>query len=117
MASQRRPQSSRNEEGVILALGALKNNAFLTLRRASSIFEVPRSNLSDRVRREESGRISAIRTMKITSTEALAIVQHVLDLDMRGVSPTKAILRDMTNKGLAERGGARRRTHWSPLAR
>lgn len=41
--------------------------------------------------------------MKLTKLEEAAIVERILDLDSRGFPPTKAILRDMANKLLAER--------------
>ena len=41
--------------------------------------------------------------MKLTTSEESAIVQHVLDLDLRGFPPTKGMVRDMANKLLAER--------------
>jgi len=41
--------------------------------------------------------------MKLTVSEESAIVQHILDLDVRGFPPTKDMVRDMANKLLAER--------------
>ena len=41
--------------------------------------------------------------MKLTSTEELAIVQHILKLDKRGYPPRLADVEDMANSLLAER--------------
>ena len=105
MGSQQRDQSIPIKEGVILALRALRTDPLLTVRRAAAIFEVPRSTLGDRCRREASGRVSAIKMTKLTSSEEAVIVRHVLDLDSRGFPPTKALLRDMADKLLEARGG------------
>ena len=41
--------------------------------------------------------------MKLTSTEELVIVQHILKLDERGYPPRLADVEDMANSLLAER--------------
>ena len=41
---------------------------------------------------------------KLTQSKELAIVERVLDLDLRGFPPIKAIVRDIANKLLAECG-------------
>ena len=40
---------------------------------------------------------------KLTKLKEAAIVKRILDLDLRGFPPIKAILRDIANKLLAER--------------
>ena len=41
--------------------------------------------------------------MKLFKTEEEVIVKHILDLDMRGISPRLAGVKDMANLLLAER--------------
>ena len=103
MATQPRYQSSCHEDRVILALQALNRDHDLTLRRAAAIHNVPNATLAHRRAGRPSRRDFTPLAMKLTSEEA-AIVRHVLDLDSRGFPSTKAILRDMANKLLAERG-------------
>ena len=49
---------------------------------------------------------------KLTSSEEVAIVCHVLDLDMCGFLPMKPMLYTMANKLLEVCGGNPIRVHW-----
>lgn len=50
--------------------------------------------------------------MRLNKLEEDAIVERILELDSRGFPPTKAILREMANKLLAERGGGEVGQNW-----
>ena len=41
------------------------------------------------------------------------IISHILELDLRGFSPTYAAVRDMADKLLAARGAAQVGVHWA----
>ena len=58
------------------------------------------------------GQFSPIKMTKLTSAEEAAIVRHVLDLDLRGFPPTKALLRHMADKLLEARGGQPTGIRW-----
>jgi hypothetical protein len=49
---------------------------------------------------------------KLTQLEEQVIVSYILDLDLRGFSPTYAAVRDMANKLLTTRGGGRVGVNW-----
>ena len=49
---------------------------------------------------------------KLTKLEEEVIVDHILDLDLRGFSPTYEAVRDMADKLLAARGAGQAGVHW-----
>jgi hypothetical protein len=49
---------------------------------------------------------------KLTKLEEEALVQRILDLDQRGIGATRAMVQDMANDLLAERGGEPVGKHW-----
>ena len=92
------------EADIILALQEIKENTSLLLRAASLIFNVPRSTLYDRVAGKLFRRDCRPNLKKLNPTEESAIIKHILDLDKRGFPPTKAIIRDIANSLIVERG-------------
>jgi len=96
---------SSNEGYITLAIQAFKKDASLSMREATKLYNVPRMT----VRRRRAGTISqrdyTSLTKKLTQSEESVMVKRVLNLDLRGFPPIKAIVRDMANKLLAERGG------------
>ena len=91
---------------MILAIEAIRRDAQLSIRKAAERFNVPRSTLTFRIKGRVSKRVSAAKMTKLTSVEEEAVVRHILDLDTRGFPPSKAMVRDMANKVLADRGEA-----------
>ena len=49
---------------------------------------------------------------KLTKLEEQVIIDHVLNLDLRGFSPTYAAVRDMADRLLAARGAGQVGVHW-----
>ena len=49
---------------------------------------------------------------KLTKLEEEVIVDHILDLDLRGFAPTYAAVRDMADKLLAARGAGQVGQKW-----
>lgn len=94
---------SRKTQYITLAIEAINSNASESIRAASRDYHVPFSTVLDRL----NGRLPRAEAppngKKLTKLEEAAIVKRILDLDSRGFPPTKAILRDMANKLLAER--------------
>lgn len=103
MNSQSGLESSSAEYRVFLALQALKQDASLNVQRAAKLYNISRSTLHRRRAGKTRRRNCTPNSMKLTSSEESAIVQHVLDLSVRGFSPAKDMARDMANKLLAAR--------------
>ena len=67
--------------------------------------------MSERTIRRRRAGIPARRdcqpnSKKLTKLEEEVIVDHILDLDLRGFAPTYAAVRDMADKLLAARGAS-----------
>ena len=103
MSQRKRAKKPINEGDIQLAVQAIKRDATLSQRRAAKIYRVPQSTLSDRLAGASPRRDCAPNSTKLTSTEELVIVQHILKLDERGYPPRLTDVEDMANSLLAER--------------
>jgi predicted XRE-type DNA-binding protein len=90
-----------NKAGIQLAIQALKQDANLTQRRAAADFDVPQRTLSHRLAGKQAQRDWKPKLMKLLLTKEEAIVQHVLNLDLRGFPPQLATITDMADSLLA----------------
>ena len=104
--------SSSSEARLLLAIQASKQDTSLSLRQLATLYNVSRTSLQRRLNGIASRRDCKPATTKLTRSEKLAIVWHVLDLDTRGFPPTKHIIREMANKLLAERNRDPVGKHW-----
>jgi len=76
-----------NKGRVFLALQAIKSSQNLSLQHTVQIYEVLRVTLARRACRTQpqAGRCDSQRLL--TKSEEEELIQHVLNLDMRGFSP------------------------------
>jgi hypothetical protein len=65
---------------------------------------VPRSTLRDRRYRALSRRDREPNSKKLSKLEEEALVRTILELNLRGTPTTKAMVRDIANNLLIERG-------------
>ena len=103
MPQRKNAKKPLNEADIQLAVQAIKRDATLSQRRAAEIYRVPQKTLSDRLAGASPRRDCAPNSMKLTSTEELVIVQHILKLDERGYPPWLTNVEDIANSLLAER--------------
>jgi hypothetical protein len=84
-------------------------------RSAATIYDADEKTL----RRRRAGAIARRdcqpNSKKFIQIEGQVIVQHILDLDQRGLAPTYAAVRDMANKLLAARGVGQIRQKWPSI--
>ncbi len=73
-------------------------------RHASIAFNVPRTTLRDRRAGKLSRRDCEPNSKKLKKTEEEALVARILELDERGIGPTRTIVEEMANDLLAARG-------------
>jgi len=102
-----------NESQITLAVQAIKTDPILSIRRAASIFNVPRSTLTDRMSGKRA--VQDIRSAKhrLTELEESVIVTYIIDLDSRGFAPRMLDVEDMANVILATRDARRVGTRWT----
>jgi predicted XRE-type DNA-binding protein len=101
------------ESRIILAIEAIQTTPRLTLRRAAKQFDVPRSTLSDRMAGKAPKADKTSGKPTLTSSEEEAIVQYVLQLDLRGFSPRRADVLDMADLLLGKRAKLRVGKNWT----
>jgi hypothetical protein len=85
----------------------------LSQRRAAKTYRVPQKTLSDRLAGASPRRDCAPNSMKLTSTQELVIVQHILKLDERGYPPRLTDVEDMANSLLTERNQPHVGKNWA----
>ena len=94
---------SSTEGRIALALHAHQRGHIKSLRTAASTYSIPRTTLSRRSCGTPA-RVNSLPTnRKLTTTEEYTLVQWILDMDMRGMPPTKAFVHQMAELLLAER--------------
>ena len=103
MPQRKNTKKPLNEADIQLAVQAIKRDATLSQRQAAKIYRVSQSTLSTRLAGASPRRDRAPNLIKLTSTEELVIVQHILKLDERGYPPRLTDVEDMANSLLAER--------------
>ena len=101
-----------NEADIQLAISSLNAHQIQSNRRAAATFNVTRSTLQNRRNGKPARRDCQPNSKKLTQREEEVIVNHILDLDLRGFSPTYAAIRDMADKLLATRGAGQVGQKW-----
>lgn len=91
------------ERQLQLALQAIQNDPYLSIRAATNIFGVPQMTLSRRLRGITSQRDRVPLNRNLTELEELTIVQYILELDSRAFPPRLCEVEDMANRLLADR--------------
>ena len=81
MQQQHNTQSIYKEGRIALAISALKQNQFQSMRHAAATYDVPEATLRRQRAGIDSRRDCEANSKKLTKLEESAIVQHVLDLD------------------------------------
>ena len=96
--------SSVQQEGrIALAVEALKQGFFTSVRSAARSYDVPHMTLSRRVRDIPARRGKRPTNCKLTATEELTLVQWILSMDQRGLAPRPEYVRQMANLLIAKR--------------
>jgi predicted HTH domain antitoxin len=98
-------QIQTNEARIILVIEAIRSSSKISIRRAATFYEIPRSSFSYRL----AGRIPCNKTevncYKLTEIEKEVIIRYILDLDTRGFAPRLASIKDIANYILESQGG------------
>ncbi|KFY32007.1 hypothetical protein V493_00599 [Pseudogymnoascus sp. VKM F-4281 (FW-2241)] len=95
-------QSSNQEDRLLLAIQALKEHQFNSVRAAALSYDVPQRTLSNRMNGMTSRRDSTPNLQKLTPYEESALVWYILDLDSRGFLPQPQAVQEMADLLLSE---------------
>ena len=90
-------QSSNQEDRILLAINAIKQGQFQSVRVAAASYDIPRTTLRRRIHGMTPRRDSTPKSQILTSYEESALVQYILDLDSRGFPPRPQDVQEMAD--------------------
>jgi len=90
-------QSNQKEGRIALALHAFKEGYFTSVRGAAKAYDVPFATLQYRVHKHPARRDSRPINCKLTEIEESTLLQWILSMDERGLSPRPDTVRRMAN--------------------
>jgi hypothetical protein len=105
-------QLTQREGRMSLAMLAIDQNQFKSVRGTAKTYDVVRTTLRRRHTGIPSKRDCISKSKKLTELEEEVIIQHSLDLDSRGFSPQLNLIRDMANRLLAIHAGRQVDIQW-----
>jgi hypothetical protein len=112
MSQQHQALKPYTEADVQLAISDIQNNQIQGLRRAETIYKVPKTT----IRRQRDGthcqRDYEPNLKSLTKLEEEVIIQRIFDESLRGIPPSKAHVRDMADRLLRERSGNPTGKNW-----
>jgi hypothetical protein len=97
-------QSSNQEGRILLAIYAIKQGQFQSVRAAAASYDIPRTTLRDRIHGMTSRRDSTPNLQKLSPYEESALIQYILDLDSHGFPPRPQVVQEMADLLLSEQG-------------
>ena len=103
MQQQRQPLQAHTECDIQLAISDYTSNQFQSLRRATAVYSVPRTTVRDRRAGRRSRRDCEPNSKRLTKLEEEAIIERILEQDLRGISPLKLLVQDMADRLLRAR--------------
>ena len=99
-------QSNQKEGRIALALHAFKEGYFTSVRGAAKAYDVPFATLQYRVHKHPARRDSRPINCKLTEIEESTLLQWILSMDERGLSPRPDTVRRMANLLIQKRSDA-----------
>lgn len=94
----KKAQNLVEQEGrLLLAIQAIENGKYSSIRAAAEAFAVPRSTLQDRIKGHESRVVRRHHRHKFSEPEEKSMEEWLLSMDSRGFALTHAMCRDMAN--------------------
>jgi hypothetical protein len=104
--SQKAQKLVEQEGCLLLAIKAIENGKYSSIRTAAEAFSVPRSTLQDRMKGHESRVVRRHHRHKLSQLKEKSMEEWLLSMDPRGFALTHAMCRDMANLLLRAREGS-----------
>ena len=101
------PKDSSQEGRLLLAIKAIELGQITSIRKAASLYNVPRSTLQTRFNGRRQLAIANRTKRKLTETEEYTLLQWILTMDKRGAPLRPLIVQDMANLLLAKRDASK----------
>jgi len=93
----------QREGRIALAMDALKHGHFASVRDATKLYDLVHTTLQRRVNGQLTQHDSRPINRKLTDTEESILIQWILSIDQRGLSPRSDSIRQMANLLLQKR--------------
>jgi hypothetical protein len=91
-------QNTNKEGRILLAIQAIEEGHFKSIRAAAAVYRVSRTTLTRRLNGIASQSDYRPKIRNLTESEESVVVKHILDLDSKGFSPSPRDVRGMANK-------------------
>jgi hypothetical protein len=95
--SQTSQKRVEQEGRLLVAIQAIKNQEFSSLRKAAEVFDVPRSTLTTRLNGINYRADLRANNHKLTTYEEESLYKWIISLDDRGAAPRPNIVREAAN--------------------
>jgi hypothetical protein len=89
--------SIQQEGRIVLAMDALKQGYFTSMKGAAKSYDVPYTTLRRRICECPARRDARPTNCKLTTIEESTLVQWILSMDQRGLSPRPDFVQQMAN--------------------
>jgi len=86
-----------------LALQAIQSSQAPGIRATAALYNIPRTTLQDQLHGRAMLRNAQVNNRKLTPTEEQALLDRIISLDERGLSPTLPLVRRMADLLLSQR--------------
>lgn len=110
--SQKSRKSIEQEGRLLLAVRALQNKEISTIREAARWFDVPHSSLQDQFHGRKNRVNIRANNHKLTENEEDSLSKWIISMDKCGAAPQLAMVHEMANLLLAERGSTTVGVNW-----
>jgi hypothetical protein len=95
---------SYNEGDIYLAISDIQSKRIRSEKRAAKIYNIPQTTIQRRRARQRARSDCEPNSKRLTKLEEEVILQSILNASLRRLPPTKALVRDIANRLLRERG-------------
>ena len=95
--SQKAQKLVEQEGRLLLAIKAIENGKYSSIRAAAEAFTVPRSTLQDRMKGYESRVVRRHHRHKFSEPKEKSMEEWLLSMDSRGLALIHAMCQDMAN--------------------
>jgi hypothetical protein len=105
-------QKSYTKGDLYFAISNITSKRVKSVSRAAAIYKIPRTTVRDRRARTRLRSDCELNSKRLINLEEEVIKQYILDASLRGVPPTKPLVRDMADRLLRERSRKPVSKHW-----
>lgn len=90
----------------MLAISAIKKGELSNIRKASHLYNIPRTTLRERLKGAIYRNESRANSNKLTQNEEESLLKWIVSMDQRGAPPRPSHIQEMANILLSKRGSA-----------